>query len=299
MKRKTEHNILIAFLLNLTFSVFEFFGGIITGSVAIISDSVHDLGDALSIGLSFFLERKSKKMPDEKYTYGYQRYSVLGSVITTVILLFGSLLVIVNAVNRIIAPKEINYNGMIIFALMGAVVNFLAAYFTREGDSLNQKAVNLHMFEDVLNWAVVLIGAVVMRFTDFSLIDPLMSIGVSVFILVSAIKNLKRVLDIFLEKTPDNIDIWELKKHLTEIEGVLDVHHIHIRSIDGFNNYITLHVVAKGQAHEIKHKVRSELKEHGISHATIELEDENEHCHEKECRVELAERGHHHHHHHH
>ena len=298
MKRKTEKNILIAFLLNLTFSAVEFMGGIITGSVAILSDSVHDLGDALSIGLSFFLEKKSKKEPDEKFTYGYMRYSVLGSVITTVILLFGSLAVISNAVMRIISPAEINYDGMIVFAVIGAAVNFIAAYFTKEGDSLNQKAVNLHMLEDVLGWVVVLIGAVIMRFTDIGIIDPLMSIGTSLFILINTTKNLKEVLDIFLEKTPDGVNLNELKVHLTEIDGVLDVHHIHIRSIDGYNNYITLHVVAKGDGHEIKHKVREELSEHGINHATIELESEHEHCHEKECHIEHHETGHHHHHHH-
>lgn len=298
MKRKTEKNILIAFLLNLTFSAVEFAGGIITGSVAILSDSVHDLGDALSIGLSFFLEKKSKKEPDEKFTYGYMRYSVLGSVITTVILLFGSLSVIYNAVLRIISPAEINYDGMIIFAVIGATINFIAAYFTKEGDSLNQKAVNLHMLEDVLGWVVVLIGAVIMRFTDIRIIDPLMSIGTSLFILINATKNLKEVLDIFLEKTPDGVDINEIREHLSRIDGVLDVHHIHIRSIDGHNNYITLHVVAKGDSHKIKHKIREELCEHGINHATIELESEHEHCHEKECHIEHHETGHHHHHHH-
>ena len=299
MKSKTEKNILIAFLLNLSFSVIEFVGGIITGSVAIVSDSVHDLGDAMSIGASFFLEKKSKKAPDEKYTYGYMRYSVLGSVITTVILLFGSLAVIYNAVERIIKPVEINYDGMIVFAVIGAAVNFLAAYFTKEGDSLNQKAVNLHMLEDVLGWVVVLVGAVIMRFTDITIIDPLMSVGVAVFILVNSLRNLKEVLNIFLEKTPENIDLEKIRAHICSIDGVSDVHHIHLRSLDGYSNYITMHVVATGNSHEIKHKVREELSEHGINHATIELEEVGEHCHEKECRLEHHEVSHHHHHHHH
>lgn len=299
MKSKTEKNILIAFLLNLSFSVIEFVGGIITGSVAIVSDSVHDLGDAMSIGASFFLEKKSKKAPDEKYTYGYMRYSVLGSVITTVILLFGSLAVIYNAVERIIKPVEINYDGMIVFAVIGAAVNFLAAYFTKEGDSLNQKAVNLHMLEDVLGWIVVLVGAVIMRFTDITIIDPLMSVGVAVFILVNSLRNLKEVLNIFLEKTPEDIDLEKIRAHICSIDGVSDVHHIHLRSLDGYSNYITMHVVATGNSHEIKHKVREELSEHGINHATIELEEVGEHCHEKECRLEHHEVSHHHHHHHH
>ena len=191
---KTEKNIFIAFILNLAFSVFEFIGGVFTGSVAIISDAIHDIGDATSIGVAFFLEKKSKRQPDKKYTYGYARYSVIGSVLTTLILLFGSVMVIYNAVLRIINPTEINYNGMIIFAIVGVCVNFGAALLTRDGDSLNQKAVNLHMLEDVLGWIVVLIGAIVMRFTKFYIIDPLMSIGVAIFILINALKNLKDVL---------------------------------------------------------------------------------------------------------
>ena len=295
---KTEKNILIAFILNLFFSIFEFFGGIFTGSVAIISDAVHDIGDAASIGISFFLERKSKKQPDENYTYGYLRYSLLGSVITTLILLFGSVAVIYNAIGRIINPTEINYNGMIIFAVIGVVINFIAALVTREGDSLNQKAVNLHMLEDVLGWIVVLLGAIIMRFTDISIIDPILSICVAVFILINAIKNLKEVIDLFLDKTPSNIKIPIIKEHLLEIDGVLDVHHIHIWSMEGFNNFATMHIVAKGDYHKIKENIREELEEHGIGHATLELEDENEHCHNKNCAPHHHTSGHHHHHHH-
>lgn len=297
---KTEKNILIAFLLNFSFSIFEFFGGLFTGSVAILSDALHDLGDAASIGLSYALEKKSKKQPDEKYTYGYGRYSVIGSVITTLILLFGSVAVVAGAVGRILSPTEINYHGMILFAMVGVAVNFLAALFTREGDSLNQKAVNLHMLEDVLGWAVVLVGAIVMRFTDFWLIDPLMSIGVAVFIFVGAIRNLSEVLSLFLEKTPHGIDISHLREHLLKIDGVLDVHHIHVWSMDGESNYATMHVVTNADAHEIKHLIREELSEHGIGHVTLELECEGEHCHEEHCHVEHHEHtGHHHHHHHH
>ena len=296
---KTEKNILIAFFLNLAFSVFEFVGGIFTGSVAIVSDAVHDIGDATSIGISFLLEKKSKKQPDEAYTYGYARYSVVGSVITTLILLFGSVMVIYNAVHRIIDPAEINYNGMIIFAVVGVCVNFGAAFLTREGGSLNQKAVNLHMLEDVLGWAVVLIGAVVMRFTDFSIIDPIMSIGVAIFILVSAIKNLKEVLELFLEKTPQGVDVNEIREHISEIDGVLGVHHIHVWSMDGQSVYATMHIVSCGDPHDVKDRVRKKLREHGIGHATLELETEGEHCHEKHCHVEPASpSGHHHHHHH-
>lgn len=295
---KTEKNILIAFLLNLAFSIFEVVGGIFTGSVAILSDAVHDMGDAAGIGMACFLEKKSKKQPDEVYTYGYGRYSVIGSVITTLILLVGSVVVIYNAVNRIITPTRIHYDGMILFAVVGVCVNFAAAFFTRKGDSLNQKAVNLHMLEDVLGWVVVLIGAVVMRVTDLSIIDPLMSVGVAVFIFVNAARTLKEAVWVFLEKIPRGMDIKEIKAHVCHIEGVLDVHHIHIWSMDGQNHYATMHIVVNADHHRIKEAVRQELGEHGIGHVTLELEEAGEHCHEEYCRVKLCPSSGCHHHHH-
>ena len=295
---ETEKNILVAFILNLAFSIFELVGGILTGSVAIISDSVHDIFDAVSIGVSYFLEKKSKKQPDKIYTYGYARFSVLGGMITTALLLLSSVAVIANAVGRIISPIRINYNGMIIFAVFGVLVNFLAAYLTRKGDSVNQKAVSLHMLEDLLGWIVVLVGAVVMKFTDLAIIDPLMSIGVAIFILINAVKGLREILELFLEKVPRGIDIDEITEHLSELDGVLDVHHIHIWSTDGQSNYATMHIVADGDTHNVKESVRHELREHGINHVTIELEEKNEACHERSCSVKFKKSSHGHCHHH-
>jgi cobalt-zinc-cadmium efflux system protein len=298
---KTERNILVAFILNLLFSIFEFIGGTLCGSVAIISDSIHDMGDAASIGVSYFFEKKSKKQPDDVYTYGYARYSVIGGVFTTVILLVGAVLVIFSAIGRIINPVKINYNEMILFAVVGAVINVFAAYFTKDGDSLNQKAVNLHMLEDALGWIVVLVGAVVMRFTDFAVIDPIMSIGVSVFIFTNSVKNLKEILYLFLEKTPHNISIEEIKKHILEISGVLDVHHVHIRSFDGYNNHATMHIVTDGDGMIIKKQIKEKLREHGIWHATLELESADEKCCEINCCPKAfvqSTHNHHHHHHH-
>jgi len=293
---KTEKNILIAFLLNVSFSIIEFVGGILTNSVAIYSDAIHDLGDAFSIGVSFFLEKKSKKHPDKKYTYGYARYSVLGGVITTTILLVGSILVIVGAVKRLFNPVEVNYDGMMIFAILGVVLNFIAALVTKDGDSINQKSVNLHMLEDVLGWLVVLIGSIIMHFTDIKIIDSIMSIGVALFILINALKNLKKVLDLFLEKTPKEINIDELKEHLLKIKGVDDIHHIHVWSIDGYNNYATMHIVSKAKdISKVKKEIREELEEHNICHSILETEEEA--CSDKECNVKAHLELHHHHHH--
>lgn len=295
---KTDKNILIAFLLNLFFSVFELIGGIFTNSIAIISDAVHDFGDSQSIGISYFLEKKSKKKPDKKYTFGYTRYSVLGAIITNTILIIGSILVIYNAIKRIITPVEINHNGMIIFAIVGALVNFIAAYMTKEGDSLNQKAVNLHMLEDVLGWIAVLIGAIVIKFTNFNLIDPILSILVAIYILIHALKSYKKIFNLFLEKTPEEIEIDELKEHILSIKGVEGVHHIHIWSIDGYNHFATMHIVTDTKkVTELKKSIKEELSEHGISHTTIEIESKDECCDEEECCIkEHATHNHHHHH---
>ena len=293
----TEKNIFIAFILNLSFSVFEFFGGIFTGSVAILSDAVHDTGDAVSIGISYFMEKKSRQQPDEIYTYGYGRYSVTGSLISTMILIVGSLAVIYNAVHRILTPTDIHYHGMIIFAILGVCVNACAVFFTHGGHSLNQRAVNLHMLEDVLGWVVVLLGAIVIKFTGFVLIDPIMSIAVALFILAQALKTLKNALEIFLDKTPSEINFHEVISQIRKIEGIIDVHHMHIWSIDGQNHCATMHVVTNRNPHQTKEEIRQKLTGLGICHATLELETEHEVCHDSCCRMTQRTSVHHHHHH--
>ena len=292
-------NMFLAFLLNLAFSAFELVGSLVTGSVAIASDAVHDLGDAAAIGISCLFEKKSNRQPDETFTYGYRRYSVLAGCFSTLVLILGSVAVIWSAIGRLLAPQPIHYNGMVIFALVGVLINGIAAFVTREGDSVNQKAVNLHMLEDVLGWIVVLIGAIVMKLTDFSLIDPLMSIGVAVFILCHAVKNLRHSVDLLLEKAPDNMTPEQIKALLTEIPGVTDVHHIHLWSIDGIQNYATMHIVSDEPSHTLKETIRKTLDEHGIFHVTLEMETSDDCCGETNCVLPEAHASHHHHHHHH
>ena len=278
---KTEENILIAFILNISFSIFEIIGGIITGSIAIISDAIHDAGDAISIGISYFLERKSNKKSDKNYTFGYRRYSIIGALISTCILLIGTFIVIYNAIGRLFNPVDINYNGMIIIAIVGVIINFLAAYCTREGDSLNQHAVNLHMLEDVLGWVVVLIGSIVIKITNFVYLDSIMSIGISIYLIIESIKNLKKIMNILLIKIPEGITVEEVKEKILKIKEVKDVHHVHIWTIDGEKNYATIHVVADKN---IKEEIREKLKEIGIHNVTIELETSKEKCNHKECK---------------
>lgn len=272
--KKTENNILIAFWLNLAFSILEFIGGIASNSVAIISDSIHDFGDALSIGVSYVLERKSKKEADDIYTFGYGRYSVLGGLITIAILLAGSLLVINRSVERLITPEEVNYDGMILFAIFGVITNYVAAYCTSGEHSVNQKAVNLHMFEDVLGWIIVLIGGLLMKITDISLIDPILSIGVAVYILVHSIHHAKEILDIILEKVPEGIDLAKVKNSLLEIDEIKKVVDLHAWSINGQDHCAIVSVIANGHRTVVKEKIQEKLSKFNIVHITAEIAKE-------------------------
>ena len=286
-------NILIAFLLNLFFSIFELVGGFFTNSIAIITDSIHDLTDALSILLSYILERKSKRKPDNRYTYGYVRYSVLGALITTIILLSGSLIVIYSAIKRFINPVEIKYDGMIVMAIVGIIVNGVATLTTSKGSSINEKTVSLHMLEDVLGWIVVLVGAILIKFTHIYYIDAILTILVAGFIFGHAFKNFMKILDLFLEKLPSNIDIPKIKKELLKNKDIKDVHHIHIWSLDGETYYATMHVVTKSD--DVKKYVKDYLKKYNISHTTIELEKNDYECEDKECIINVMSHHHHHH----
>lgn len=294
---KTTRNILLAFILNLAFTIFEFFGGLFTGSFAILSDSIHDFGDAISIGIAYLLEKKSKKRPNSTYTYGYARYSILGALITTIILIVGSVFIIIGAITRLFEPIEVNHDGMIILAIVGVIINSAAVYITHSGKNLNQRSVSLHMLEDVLGWVVVLAGAIIIKITDLAIIDPIMSMLVALFILFSAIRNFSEILDLFLEKTPRGVSVKDLKAHIRALPDVKSLHHLHLWSMDGVNNYATLHIVtASKQPKDLKEAIRSEMAEHGIQHVTIELESPAEHCHDTECRPATATVSHHHHH---
>ena len=274
-------NIAVAFFLNLSFSLIEFAGGFLTNSIAIVSDAIHDLGDAMVIGISFFLERKSSKNVDAKHSFGYKRYSVLGALITTCVLIAGAILVIANAIPRLMSPQEANYDGMLLLAVFGIAVNGFAAWRTSAGHSLNQRAVNLHMLEDVLGWIAVLVGAAVMKATGWSVIDPILSICIAGFIGYNAVCNLRNALPIFLEQVPNDLDMEEIGRSIAEhVAGVESTHHLHIWALDEETTMATCHaVIASGYSHEeVKKDIRQFMRNSGIDHCTIETEFPDEDC---------------------
>lgn len=289
----SDRRILTAFLLNLLFAVAEGIGGVLTGSVSVLSDAVHDLGDSISIGVSYALERIGKKHADTHYTYGYIRYSVLGSVITNLLLTFGSVMVTATAVHRLIYPVAVEHDGMILFAVFGILVNGAAAVFTHRGESLNQKAVSLHMLEDLFGWICVLVGALVIKLTGFVQIDSIISIGVSAFLAFHAVKGLRAAIVIFLEKVPDTVNLDVLKTALAAIGGVINVHHLHLRSLDGIHHTASVHVVTDADPYKVRNSVERLLAEHGVVCMTIQVESPDTACARPHCHITPVHAHHH------
>ena len=189
---KSEKRIFLSFILNFAFTIFEFIGGLITNSVALLSDSIHDLGDSISMGIAIVLEKKSKKKPDYDFTYGYRRYSLIGALISSMILLAGSAIIIFEAINRLLHPETINSELVIYFAIVGVVVNGLAALNLKKGKTINEKVISLHLLEDVLGWVALLIAAIVMYYTEIVILDALLSLVFTLYIIYHVMKNLKK-----------------------------------------------------------------------------------------------------------
>ena len=283
-------NIGIAFFLNLIFSIAEALGGLFTNSISIISDAIHDFGDAISLGISFLLEKKSQKKPNDTYTYGYLRYSLLGAIITSIILLIGSILVLYNAIPRLFNPVAVDYDVMIVFAIFGFLINSYAAYRTSHAEKHNEKAINLHMLEDVFGWIAVLIGSICIKLFNLYIIDPILSIIIALYILFHVYKYLKEIFEIFMEKVPSDIGVNDVRNTLLKkFNEVEDIHHIHIWTLDGINNYITAHILLKDKMKNeniilLKKKLKEELNLLNINHSTLEIEYNNEKCEHKKCK---------------
>ena len=276
-------NIKVAFFLNLAFTIIEIIGGFWTNSMAILSDALHDLGDSLSLGVSWYLQNYSKKGPDYKFSFGYSRFSLLGALINSIVLLGGSVLILSRAIPRIFNPEPVNAKGMIAFAVLGIFINGAAVLRLRKGKSLNEKVVTWHLLEDVLGWVVVLIGSIILNFKDLPIIDPLLSMGITIYILYNVVKNLKKVMNVFLQGVPEDISIEEIEKLVEEKTEALSVHHTHIWTIEGERNMLSTHVKIPDSYNSqdiinLKKNIRKLLTEKNIEHVTVEIEFESEEC---------------------
>ena len=276
-------DIRVAFFLNLGFTIVEIIGGLWTNSAAIVADALHDLGDSLSLGLAWFLERYSNKGRDATFSYGYRRFSLLGALVNAIVLVTGSVFVLATAMPRILHPEPVNAAGMLGFAVAGIVVNGLAVLRVKKGKSLNAQVVTWHLLEDVLGWVAVLVVSIVMLFVDWYILDPTLSILITVYVLYNVVRNLRKTLVLFLQGVPSTIDMKQVEQRLQAIEGILSTHHTHLWSLDGEHNVLTTHVVVESQATKetmlrVKSAVLAIGEELQCEHTTVEMEYEDEDC---------------------
>ncbi|HBB29711.1 MAG TPA: cation transporter [Clostridiales bacterium] len=276
-----QENIKVAFLLNLTFTIFEIVGGLWTNSMAILTDALHDLGDSISLGVSWYLEKYSEKGPDQKFSYGYARFSLLGALISSVVLLSGSVLIITRAIPRIIQPEAVNPKGMLIFSILGIVINGTAVLRLKKGTSLNERVVSWHLIEDVLGWIVVLIISIVLIFLDLPVLDPIFSLLITIYVLYNVVKNLKEILNIFLQGVPKNLSIKEIEKEIVEKTGAVAAYHTHIWSLEGERHLLSINLIVndkieRNEVIAIKQNVRKLMMEKEIDHVTVQVDFESE-----------------------
>ncbi len=274
----------VAFFLNLLFAIIELVGGLYTNSLAILSDAFHDLGDALAIALAWFLEKKSKKGTTLEFSYGYRRFSVLGALITGLILMGGSGVILAKAIPRLFNPEDTNVEGMLLLSILGISVNGFAAFRMSKGTSLNEKMILWHLLEDVMGWVAIFVGSIVMMFYKLPILDPIMAIGIAVWVLWNVFKNIKTTLNVFLQAIPAGVTISSVTETIKKVALVKSVHHLHLWSMDGDHHILTTHLVVedsttKDQVHQMKIYLKKLLlTEFHITEATIEVEWPNQSC---------------------
>lgn len=279
----TQRNMAWAFFLNLGFSLVELIGGVVFNSTAILADAVHDLGDSMAIGLAWVLQKFSARTADERFTYGYRRFSLLGALINTVILTTASIWVLTEAISRLKNPVMPDATGMLWLAFLGVAVNGYAAWRLRKGKSLNERSLNWHLLEDVLGWVAILILAVVLHFFSWPILDPLLSIVFTAFILFNVLKLLFATSKVFLQAVPDGDLRGTILARLEKFAEVREVHHLHFWSLDGERHVLTAHLLlqdclsAEAQM-ALKERIAEQLAEYHLEHTTIEFEFPGELC---------------------
>ena len=272
MSSKTS--IWLAFFLNLSYAIVEFIAGGIFGSSAVLADSVHDLGDAIAIGISAFLETISNREEDSHYTLGYKRFSLLGAMVTAVILMTGSVLVILENIAKIFHPQPVNDEGILWLGIIAITINVLASLVIRKGQTKNESILSLHFLEDTLGWVTVILMAIVLRFTDWYILDPLLSLVISFFILSKALPRFWRTLKIFLDAVPEGVDIQKIKTDLAELDHVASINQLNLWTMDGLEKNAIVHVCLKEMEHmeTCKESIRIFLKDCGFQNITIEVD---------------------------
>ncbi|MBE6500320.1 MAG: cation transporter [Methanobrevibacter thaueri] len=241
--KKAGENLAFVFFMNLLFNIIVIVGGLATNSMAILADCIHDLSDTISIGIAWVLEKISQKESSDNYSYGYQRFSILGAVIISVFVIFMAFIILQEAIPRIFNPEGVDAEGMLVVALIGLVFKSVSVYKLHRGETFNEKAIFFHQLGDIFEWVAILVLSVVLMFWDGApYLDPFVSIGIAVWLIFNLGRNLIKAVQVLLQKTPDHFDVDEFKEGILAIKGVNAIDDFHIWSLDGIDSVMSLKV---------------------------------------------------------
>ena len=273
--KKAGQNLAFVFFMNLAFNVIVIIGGLATNSMAILADCIHDMSDTISIAFAWFLERISQRDSTESYSYGYQRFSILGAVIISVFVIFMAFVILSEAIPRLFSPEVVDAGGMFFVAIVGIIFKSLSVYKLHRGETFNEKAILFHQLGDVFEWVAILILSVVLMFWQgASYLDPFISIGIAIWLIFNLGRNLYKSIQVILQKTPDNFDVGEFKSAISSINGVKAIDDFHVWSLDGIDSVLTLKVAIYNQnmQAEIKKEIYSISSKYHIVDITIEFD---------------------------
>lgn len=273
--KKAGENLAFVFFMNLTFNIIVIAGGLATNSMAILADCIHDFSDTISIALAWVLERVAQKDSTDKYSYGYQRFSILGAVIISVFVIVMAFVILSEAIPRLFSPEGVDAGGMLLIAIVGIVFKSLSVYRLHGGETFNERAILLHQMGDIFEWIAILILSLVLMFWDgAAYLDPFVSIGIAIWLIFNLGRNLYKSVEVLLQKTPDNFNVDEFKSQILEIKGVNAIEDFHIWSLDGIDSVMTLKVDVdfSENVEEIKKEIYTISNRYHVVDITIELD---------------------------
>ena len=273
--KKAGENLAFVFFINLAFNIVVISAALATNSMAILADFIHDASDTISIALAWFLEHVAQRDSTDKYSYGYQRFSILGAVIISIFVIIMAFVILSEAIPRLFAPEGVDAGGMLAVAIVGIVFKFVSVYRLHKGETYNEKAIFFHQLGDIFEWVAILILSLVLMFWDGAqYLDPFVSIGIALWLIFNLGRNLYKSIEVLLQKTPDYFDVEEFRQSIENIDGVNAIDDFHIWSLDGIDSVMTLKVdVDFGKdVGEIKKEIYAISKKYHVVDITIELE---------------------------
>ncbi|WP_407409331.1 cation diffusion facilitator family transporter [Methanobrevibacter sp.] len=273
--KKAGENLAFVFFMNLAFNIIVIVGGLATNSMAILADCIHDLADTISIAIAWILEHVAQRDSTDKYSYGYQRFSILGAVITSVFVIILAFVILSEAIPRLFSPEGVDAGGMLILAIIGIVFKSLSVYRLHGGETFNEKAIFFHQLGDIFEWVTILVLSLILIVWDGApYLDPFVSIGIALWLIFNLGRNLYHAIEVLLQKTPDYFDVEKFKGQILAIDGVNGIDDFHIWSLDGIDSVMTLKVdVDFGKNVElIKNEIYEISQEYHIVDITVELD---------------------------